>query len=68
MAEAILNHRGRDSFIACSAGSRPAGAIHPLSLKVLTEAGFDMSGKMPKRMEEYINEDFTFIITLCDRI
>jgi len=68
MAEAILNYRGRDNFIAYSAGSRPAGAIHPLALKVLTDAGFDMSGKMPKRMEEYLNEDFAFIITLCDRM
>jgi protein-tyrosine-phosphatase len=68
MAEAILNYRGGGNFIAYSAGSKPAKEIHPLALKVLIDAGFDMSGKMPKPMEGYLAEEFFFIITLCDRM
>lgn len=68
MAEAVLNHRGSDNFIAYSAGSNPANEIHPLAFKVLSHTGFDMTGKRPKSMEEYINEKFDFIITLCDRM
>lgn len=56
MAEAVLNHRGSDNFIAYSAGSNPANEIHPLAFKVLSHTGFDMTGKRPKSMEEYINE------------
>lgn len=55
MAEAILNYRGRDNFIAYSAGSNLGNEIHPLASKVIANAGFDMAGKRPKLMEEYIN-------------
>lgn len=68
MAEVILNYRGGDSFIAYSSGSNPAKEIHSLAFKVLTNAGFDMAGKRPKSIEEYENEEFDFIITLCDRM
>ena len=68
MAEAILIHRGSANFIAYSAGSNPAQAIHPFALEVLGNAGFDMSEKNPKPMDEYIGEDFDFIITLCDKM
>lgn len=68
MAESILNYRGSDNFIAYSAGSNPANEIHPLTFKALTYAGFDMTGKRPKSMQEYINGEFDFIITLCDRM
>lgn len=40
IAEAILNYRGSDRFIAFSAGSEPAKEIHPLALKLLSDAGF----------------------------
>lgn len=68
MAKAVLNFRGSNNFIAYSAGSNPANEIHPLAVKVLTKSGFDMTNKGPKSMEKYINEEFDFIITLCDRM
>jgi arsenate reductase len=68
MAEAILNHRGGDRFTAYSAGSEPADKIHPLALKAMTDAGIDISGKRTKSMNEFINRDLDFIITLCDKM
>lgn len=68
MAEAVLNYRGRDNFIVYSAGSSPDNEIHPIAIKVLTQLDFDMTGKIPKSIEEYINDEFDFVITLCDRM
>lgn len=66
MAEAILNYKANDKFVAYSAGSQPADQIHPLASAVLTESGYDMTGKHPRSTDEYSGEDFDFIITLCD--
>jgi arsenate reductase len=66
MAEVILQHKAADRFEAYSAGSFPAGEIHPLALEVLTNVGYDVIGKTPKNLKEYADTDFDFIITLCD--
>lgn len=68
IAEALLNHRGGDRFAAFSAGSEPADEVHPLALKVLSDAGIETIGKKPKSISEFIDEDLDFIITLCDRM
>jgi protein-tyrosine-phosphatase len=68
MAEAILNYRGGDRFQAFSAGVRPAGEVHPLAVRAMTEAGYDMSGKHPKHMNEFTEKNVDFVITLCDRM
>jgi arsenate reductase len=68
MAEALLNHSGEGRFTALSAGSNPVPEVHPVAVKVLENAGFDMTGKRPKSLQEYIHEDFDFIITLCDKM
>lgn len=66
MAETILNYRGNDKFDAYSAGSMPAGEIHPMARDVLTNSGFDLTRNRPKNMSEYSDMDFDFVITLCD--
>ena len=68
IAEALLNYIGKGTYTAFSAGSNPAPEIHPLAVKVLESAGFDMTGKRPKSLKEYSHEDFDFIITLCDKM
>jgi len=68
MAEAILNAKGGESFTAYSAGSYPADEINPTAAEVLTQAGLDVKNKSPKSMNEFINEEFDFIITLCDKM
>ena len=39
MAEGLINHFGKDYFQAFSAGSNPAGFVHPMSIKTLKKSG-----------------------------
>ena len=66
LSEAITNHRAAGALIARSAGSQPAGEVHPLSLKYLAEAGIPTRGLKSQSWDEF--EDFApdVVITLCD--
>lgn len=66
MAEAVVNARMGDRWEAYSAGSRPAGYVHPLAIKALAEIGVDHQGKS-KSMDEFRNQAFDTVITLCDQ-
>ncbi|HSL42415.1 MAG TPA: arsenate reductase ArsC [Anaerolineales bacterium] len=65
MAEAIINARLGDSWQAFSAGTRPAGFIHPGALQVLSEIGIQHRGSS-KRAEEFRDADFDLVVTVCD--
>lgn len=68
MAEAILAHAGGDRFVAFSAGSDPAGFIHPLAIEALRRLSIPLpEGAYSKRWDEFASESFDAIITLCDR-
>lgn len=67
IAEALLARKGADRFQVASAGSRPAGRVNPLAVKVLAEAGIDWSGRSPKGLEGLDREPWDFVITVCDR-
>ena len=47
MAEALLRHRAGDRYSACSAGMEPT-EVHPLTLRVLDEAGVSTAGSRPR--------------------
>lgn len=66
LAEAITNHLSDGSLIARSAGSQPAGEVHPLTLKYLAEAGISTTGLKSQSWDEH--EDFApdVVITVCD--
>jgi arsenate reductase (thioredoxin) len=66
MAEAIVNSRMSDRWEAFSAGSKPAGYVHPLALKVLSELGISHQGKS-KSIDEFRGQSFDVVITLCDQ-
>jgi arsenate reductase len=66
MAEAIINTRMGDRWEAYSAGSRPAGYVHPLAIKALTEIGIDHQGRS-KSIDEFHGQAFDVVITLCDQ-
>ena len=69
MAEAILNFRGRPTFSAYSAGSHPAGKIHPQALRELEIAHLSTSGLRSKSWEEFAEPgapNLDFVFTVCD--
>lgn len=65
MAEAIVNARMGDEWQAVSAGTKPAGYIHPKALEALTEVGIQHTGSS-KRAEEFQGVDFDLVVTVCD--
>jgi arsenate reductase len=68
IAEAILNSKAGDKFQAYSAGSRPADKVNPYAVKVMEEVNVDISNKKPELAEKYLDVDFDFVITLCDKM
>jgi len=66
MAEAILRKKGGGFFEARSAGLEPKG-IHPLTVRVMEEAGYDLTGQYSKGVSEYLGKEFFhYLITVCD--
>ncbi len=66
MAEALINHLGQGRFVAQSAGSHPAGYVHPLSLETLRRHGIPLPPARSKSWDEFRDTPFDFIITVCD--
>jgi arsenate reductase len=64
MAEAIVNDRLKDFWLAFSAGTQPAGYVHPKAIEVLKEIGIDHQGQS-KSVEQYRNENFDLVVTVC---
>lgn len=70
MAEAILNHMGSEHFRAYSAGSKPRGVVHPMTLKVLQHVGYDTAAYRSKSWDEFTQPgapQIDLVITVCDR-
>lgn len=66
MAEAFLNYFGEGRLEAQSAGTRPSAEVHPLAVEVMREEGLDISFARPKSVDEFIGQDFDYVITVCD--
>jgi arsenate reductase len=66
MAEAILRHDGGDRFAVFSAGSHPAGFIHPIAIDALMNLGLSLRGQHSKGLDELDRLEFDLAITLCD--
>jgi arsenate reductase len=70
MAEGLLNSMGRGHFQAFSAGSQPAGAVHPLALKTLQKLRVPTDGYRSKDWTEFARQDaprLDFVFTVCDK-
>ena len=65
MAEAIVNARMGGEWQAVSAGTKPAGYIHPKALEVLSEIGIQHTGRS-KRADEFPGVDCDLVVTVCD--
>ena len=66
MAEALWQTLGQGTWRAASAGSRPAGYVHPLAVRVMHELGIDLSGHTSKSLDRFVNDDFDLVVTVCD--
>ncbi len=49
-----------------SAGTLPASRVNENAIKVMKEAGIDISGHVPADVAEYLGDDFDYVITVCD--
>jgi arsenate reductase len=66
MAEGLVNHLMADEWQAFSAGTEPSGAVHPLAIQVMAELDIDVSSQRSKSTDEFRDEDFDIVITVCD--
>ncbi|MGZ5567339.1 MAG: arsenate reductase ArsC, partial [Limisphaerales bacterium] len=65
LAEGILRAAAGDILDVQSAGSNPAGYVHPLAIKVLTEISIDISKHRSKHLNEFLNQPIETVITVC---
>ncbi len=65
MAEGILRHEAGDLFEVRSAGSKPAGYVHPMAIEALREIGIDISAHTSKHLDQFKHEDIDTVITVC---
>jgi arsenate reductase len=66
MAEGLINAQLADRFTAFSAGTQPAGYVHPQAIAALREIGIDISPQRSKSVEEFRQAPFDVVITVCD--
>ena len=65
MAEGWANYLKSDTITAFSAGVKKE-EVDPRAVKVMAEAGVDISGQRSKNVDEFIDRDIDYVITLCD--
>ena len=65
LAEGILEVAAGDIVRVASAGSKPAGYVHPLAIKVMQEIGIDISAHRSKHLDEFLNQPVSTVITVC---
>ncbi|MEM7386638.1 MAG: arsenate reductase ArsC [Verrucomicrobiota bacterium] len=66
MAEGLLRHAAGDLFEVFSAGSDPAGYVHPKAIEVMGELGIDLSGHSSKSLDQYLDAGIHTVVTVCD--
>jgi arsenate reductase len=66
MAEALARLYYGEVLDPVSAGSRPSGFVHPMAIQAMEELGADMSSVQSKSADEFLNEAFDVVVTVCD--
>ena len=64
MAEGFLKSFNNDLYVV-SAGTEPSGAVHPKAIEVMSELDIDISAGKPKSVNEFLDESFDYVITVC---
>lgn len=65
MAEGLLRHLASERMEVLSAGTAPRG-LNPLAVRVMAEIGIDITHQRSKPVDEYVDKEFDYLITLCD--
>jgi arsenate reductase len=65
MAEGILRHDAGDRFEVASAGTKPS-TVRPEAIAVMNEIGIDISAHRSKSVDEFADQDFDYVLTVCD--
>jgi arsenate reductase (thioredoxin) len=65
MAEGLLRHDAGDRFEVFSAGTKP-GQVRPEAIAVMRELGIDISTHRSKSVDEFADENFDYVLTVCD--
>ena len=64
MAEGFLKSFN-PSWNVVSAGTEPSGAVHPKAIQVMKEEGIDLSEGYPKSVNDFLDQEFDYVITVC---
>jgi arsenate reductase len=65
MAEGLLRHDAGDRFEVASAGTKPS-RVRPEAIAVMKEIGIDISGHRSKSVDEFADQAFDYVLTVCD--
>jgi arsenate reductase len=65
MAEGLLRHDAGDRFEVASAGTKPT-QVRPEAIGVMKELGIDITGHRSKSIDEFANDNFDYVLTVCD--
>jgi len=65
MAEGLLRHDAGDRFQVHSAGTHPS-YVRPEAIAVMRELGIDISGHHSKSVDEFVGQQFDYVLTVCD--
>jgi arsenate reductase (thioredoxin) len=65
MAEGLLKHIAQSRYDVYSAGTKPS-IVRPEAIEALAEIGIDISGNRSKSVEEFVNKEIDYVLTVCD--
>jgi arsenate reductase len=65
MAEGWARHLKSEELEVCSAGIETHG-LNPSAVKVMAEAGVDISNQRSKHLDEFRNSELDYVVTVCD--
>jgi arsenate reductase (thioredoxin) len=65
IAEGFLCAAAGDILDVQSAGSKPAGYVHPMAIQVMREVGIDISDRHSKHLNEFLSKKVETVITVC---
>ena len=66
ITEGWMRQLGKRRVEVYSAGSRPNGGVHPMAVQAMKEVGIDLSAQTSNHIDDYIDQDFDCVLTVCD--